>query len=112
MNSPCFPMAKQGAGLNSIQMRYGTGGAAGARGTSHWRMSRGKGGAPVFPPLDHAVVKARACEGVSQTHQPLSRQSLADLTGRAHQAFGKPLSRSTVGRILAAAALKPWQYKD
>jgi hypothetical protein len=104
-------MSKQAAGLSSIQIRYGTGGAAGAKGTSHWRMSRGEGVTPFFPPLDHAVVKALACELVSQTHQPLSRQSLADLTGRAHQALGKPISRSTVGRILAADALKPWQYK-
>jgi hypothetical protein len=111
MNSPCSPMSKQGAGLNSIQIRYGTGGAAGPRGTSHWKMSRGGGVKPFFPPLDHAVVKALACELVSQTHQPLSRQSLADLTGRAHQALGKPISRSTVGRILTADALKPWQYK-
>ena len=39
-----------------------------------------------FPPLDHAVVKALACAVVSHTHQPLSRQSLVDLPGRAHQA--------------------------
>ena len=111
MNSPCSPMSQQGAGLNSIQIRYGTGGAAGARGTSRWRMNRGEGVTPFFPPLEQAVVKALACELVSQTHQPLSRQALADLTGRAHQAFGTPISRSTVGRILAADALKPWQDK-
>jgi DDE superfamily endonuclease len=66
---------------------------------------------PCFPPLDHAIVKALACEVVACTQQPLSRQSLADLTGRAQHALGKPISRSTVGRILAADAIKPWQYK-
>jgi DDE superfamily endonuclease len=42
---------------------------------------------------------------------PLSRQSLADLTARAGQALGKPMSRSTVWRILDACAIKPWQYE-
>jgi hypothetical protein len=74
-------------------------------------MSRGGGVTPFFPPLDHAVVKARACEFVSQTQQPLSRQALADLTRRAHQALGKPISRSTVWRMLDTDAIKPWRDK-
>ena len=111
MNSPCSPTSKQDAGLSCIQTRCDTGGAAGPRGTSPWRMSRGGDVKLLFPPLEYAVVKALACELVSQTHQPLSRQSLADLTGRAHQALGKPISRSTIGRILAADAIKPWRYK-
>jgi DDE superfamily endonuclease len=41
----------------------------------------------------------------------LSRQSLADLTGRARQALRKPISKSTVWRILDADAIKPWQYE-
>jgi hypothetical protein len=61
--------------------------------------------------LDEAVVKALACEVVAQTEQPLSRQSLADLTARAQTALHKPISRSTVWRVLHAAALKPWQYE-
>jgi hypothetical protein len=65
---------------------------------------------PVFPPRDHAVVKAIACEVVHETKVPLSRQSLADVTARARLAVGKPLSRSTVWRILDADAIKPWQY--
>jgi hypothetical protein len=110
-NSPCSPMSKQGAGPNSIRTPCGIGGVAGPRGTSHWRMSRGGGVPPFFPPLDHSVVKALACELVSQTQQPLSRQALADLTSRAHQALGKPISRSTVWRILDTDAIKPWRYK-
>lgn len=74
-------------------------------------MSRGAAASPAFPPLDEAVVKAIACEVVAQTQQPLSRQSLADLTGRAYAALHKPISRSTVWRILHADALKPWQYE-
>lgn len=64
-----------------------------------------------FPPLDQAVVKAIACELVAQTEQPLSRQSLTDLTARAHEALGRSISRSTVWRILDADAIKPWQYE-
>jgi hypothetical protein len=65
----------------------------------------------IFPPRDEAVIKAIACETVFQTELPLSRQSLADLTGRVRQALDKPISRSTVWRILDADAIKPWQYE-
>ena len=71
----------------------------------------GRGRHPRFSPLDHALVKAVACELVAETEQPLSRQSLADVTVRAQQALGKPISRSTVWRILATDAIKPWRYK-
>jgi hypothetical protein len=73
-------------------------------------MSRGAAAGPSFPPRDEAVVKAIACEAVAQTGLPLSRQSLADLTTRAHYALGKPISRSTVWRILDGDAIKPWRY--
>jgi DDE superfamily endonuclease len=87
------------------------GGGAGPTGTSLWRTSRAGGARPAFPPLDQAVVKAIACEAVFQTERPLSRQSLADLTERSCAALGKPVSRSTVWRILHTAALKPWRYE-
>jgi hypothetical protein len=74
-------------------------------------MSRDEGASPSFPPRDEAIVKAIACETVAQTKLPLSRQSLADLTTRAHHALGKPISRSTVWRILDSDAIKPWRYK-
>jgi hypothetical protein len=48
---------------------------------------------------------------VAQTGLPLSRQSLDDLTTRAHYALGKPISRSTVWRILDGDAIKPWRYE-
>ena len=66
---------------------------------------------PLFPPRDHAMIKALACERVAETGEPISRQSLADLTTRAQRALEKPISRSTVWRILDADAIKPWQYK-
>jgi hypothetical protein len=57
------------------------------------------------------LVKAVACELVAETKQPLSRQSLADVTARAQHVLAKPLSRSTVWRILQTDAIKPWRYK-
>jgi len=74
------------------------------------RISPDAAARPAFPPLDEAVVKAIACEVVSQSELPLSRQSLADLTIRARTALRQPISRSTVWRILATDAIKPWQY--
>ena len=47
---------------------------------------------------------------VHETERPLSRQSTADLAVRASAALGRSVSRSTVGRVLRAAALKPWRY--
>jgi DDE superfamily endonuclease len=52
-----------------------------------------------------------ACARVAESKQPLSRQSLADVTARVQQALGKPISRSTVWRILATDAIKPWRYQ-
>jgi hypothetical protein len=66
---------------------------------------------PLFPPLDRALVTATACETVAQTKQPLSRQSLQDLTARVNQVLVKPMSRCTVWRILHEDAIKPWQYE-
>lgn len=72
---------------------------------------RGVAERPVFPPLDQALVKALACERVAETGLPLSRQSLADLVPRVQAALGKSISRSTIGRMLAEDAIKPWRYK-
>lgn len=51
------------------------------------------------------------CERVAETKQPLSRQSLADITAQVRNALRKPISRSTVWRILDTDAIKPWRYK-
>jgi hypothetical protein len=48
---------------------------------------------------------------VARTGNPLSRQSTADLTKRAQEELNKPISRSTVWKILDADAIKPWQYE-
>jgi hypothetical protein len=88
-----------------------TGGGVGLKAFSPWRTRPGAGGSPIFPPRDQAVVKAIACEAVSQTQLPLSRLSSADLASRASTALGKAISPSTVWRILDADAIKPWRYE-
>jgi hypothetical protein len=52
-----------------------------------------------------------ACEAVAETELPISRQSVADLTGRAERTLGKAISASTVWRMLHEDAIKPWQYE-
>lgn len=64
-----------------------------------------------FPPLDRSLVAALACERVAQTQLPLSRLSLGDLARLASGELAKPISRTTVRRILDEDAIKPWQYE-
>jgi DDE superfamily endonuclease len=108
---PSCPMAVRRQRGTSIPTPCGIGGDAGLRGSSVWQIGLDEAGRPGFPPLDGALVKAMACEAVHQTGLPLSRLSTADIAGQASRALGKPISPSTVWRILDADALKPWQYK-
>jgi hypothetical protein len=48
---------------------------------------------------------------VARTGNPLSRQSTVDLAKRAAEELNKPISPSTVWKILDADAIKPWQYE-
>src|SRR5262249_33694426 len=92
--------------------RRGAGGAsAGVAGSSRSPTNPAGGASPRFPPLDKAVVVGLACERVAQTGDPLSRLSLRDLSQRASAELGKPISRTTVQRLLDADAIKPWQYE-
>jgi len=106
-----FLMSRQPRKSGCALARSATGGNDGLRVTSPWKMCWDVGVNPVFPPLDHALVKAMACELVGETKQPLSRQSLADVTARAQKVLGQPISRSTVWRIVHTDAIKPWRYK-
>ena len=90
---------------------FDTGDAAGRSAIGRWRTNQGVGVSSIFPPLDRAVVQAIACELIYKTEQPLSRQSVSDLTRRARRALSKPISPSTVWRILHEADLKPWRYE-
>lgn len=77
-----------------------------------WRIARGRDARRGFPPLAQATVKAAACERPTQREQPLSRYSLADVHHIVTQdrTVGA-LSRSTLWRVLAHDALKPWRYR-
>ena len=88
-----------------------SGGTVGRAATSPWPIKRAAGASPLFPPRDRAIVKAVACEAVSQTKLPLSRLSTSDLAERAAVALGRSISPSTVWRILDTDAIKPWRYK-
>jgi DDE superfamily endonuclease len=105
------PTVRRHSGCSSIRVQYAVGDPVGSRGILPWQTSRDGAARRIFPPLDHALVKAVACELVAETRQPLSRQSLAEVTARTRNALGKPISRSTVWRILDTDAIKPWRYK-
>jgi hypothetical protein len=87
------------------------GGNAGPQVSSPSRTSRAGAASRTFPPLDRAVVASIACDVVARTGNPLSRQSTTDLAQRARDELNKPISRSTVWRILDEDAIKPWQYE-
>jgi hypothetical protein len=90
---------------------FDAGVVAGRLAISRWRTDRDAGESSIFPPLDRATVQAIACELIYKTEQPLSRQSVSDLTLRARATLKKPISPSTVWRILHDADLKPWRYE-
>src|SRR5271157_4352622 len=79
--------------------------------TSLWPIKRAADASPLFPPRDRAIVKAIACEAVCETKLPLSRLSTSDLADQASTALGRPISHSTVWRILDTDAIKPWRYQ-
>jgi len=106
-----WSMRRQVTAWAFLDVRSSVGASVGPLETFLWQTPRDGGERLVFPPLDHALVKAVACELVAETKQPLSRQSLADVTARAQKALAKPISRSTVWRILDTDAIKPWRYK-
>jgi hypothetical protein len=75
-------------------------------------ISRAADASPAVPPFEHAAVKATACALVSHTHQPLRRQSTADITRRVNVVIHRPSSARRVWRILRRAAIQPWRYRS
>jgi hypothetical protein len=108
---PACRMSQQGQPSNFIPTRFVCGGDDGLRKTSRWTTKKDVAARPLFPPRDHAIVKAIACEAVSQTELPLSRLSSSDLAARASKALQRAISPSSVWRILDADAIKPWRYQ-
>ncbi len=104
-------MSKSVPGSTCIRTASAVGGSAGPRAGSPSRTIRDAAASRPFPPLDRAVVASIACDVVARTGNPLSRQSTTDLARRASGELDKPISRSTVWRILDEDAIKPWQYE-
>jgi len=68
---------------------------------------------PSFTPVEVAEVKALACSRPADHGLPLTRWSVSELAAHA-TATGlvRPVSASTIGRWLAADAIKPWQHRS
>src|SRR3954449_3727369 len=110
-NPPRFPTWQPRLGLIFIPIPSAVGGNAGPEVILHSRTILAGAASRPFPPLDKAVVVSIACDVVARTGNPLSRQSTTDLAERARDELNKPISRSTVWRILDEDAIKPWQYE-
>jgi hypothetical protein len=71
------------------------------------------GASPLFPPQDHALIKAIACEFPSQREKPLSRYSTMDIVRVIKDDdMLTHISASTVWRILDQDAIKPWRFRS
>jgi len=74
---------------------------------------RRSGRPPRFTPVQVAEVKAMVCQLPAETGLPLSRWSCPDLADEViDRGIAPAISASTIRRILAAEALKPWQYQS
>ena len=75
---------------------------------------RPRSGRPAeFTPAEVAEVKALACTAPGDCGVPLARWSTAELATEAvRQGLAETISPSTVGRWLAADAIKPWQHRS
>lgn len=68
---------------------------------------------PRFSALQRAQVKALACQLPATSGVPLSRWSCPDLAVEVVSAgIAEAMSASTVRRLLAKDAIKPWQYRS
>jgi hypothetical protein len=110
-NPPPSPMRPSPLAWTSIPIRSAVGDDAGPEASSLSRTIPAGAASRPFPPLDRAIVTSIACDVVARTGNPLSRQSTTDLARRARDELNKPISRSTVWRILDEDAIKPWQYE-
>jgi hypothetical protein len=110
-NFPLFPTWKPLLVSIFIPVPSAVGGNAGREASLPSRTILDVAASRSFPPLDRAIVVSIACDVVARTGNPLSRQSTTDLAKRAQDELNKPISRSTVWRILDEDAIKPWQYE-
>src|SRR5262245_1466058 len=74
--------------------------------------ARRSGRPPVFTAADRAEAIALACALPAESGVPLSRWSCPDLARELAARCQVTASASTIGRWLAADALKPWQHRS
>src|SRR5712692_7172689 len=80
ITSRLCPTSRPRNKCSCICVRCNDGAAVGPQATFPSKTSQDGAARRLSPPLDHALVKAVACELIAETKQPLSRQSLADVT--------------------------------
>lgn len=96
----------------SIRNGCRSGVSGGPRVGSRWKIKRGVAASQFFPPLERTIVKSLACDLPRCKGQPLARYSLSDLARRVEaDPAVRPMSRTTIWRILARDAIKPWQHR-
>ena len=101
---------RQGVTVDTVRRWRGRYADEGLPGLADRRRS---GRPPRFTPVQVAEVKAVACQLPAETGLPLSRWSGPDLAGEiVARGIAWAISPSTVRRILAADALKPWQHQS
>lgn len=68
---------------------------------------------PQFTPVQRASVKALACTPPTDSQLPIARWSTSELASQAVcQGVVASISPATIGRWLAADAIKPWQHRS
>jgi hypothetical protein len=101
---------RQGVTIDTVRRWRGRYADEGMTGLADRRRS---GRPPRFTPVQVAEVKALACQLPAETGLPLSRWSCPDLAGEViDRGIAPAISAATIRRILAADALKPWQYQS
>ena len=101
---------RQGVHVDTVRYWRGRYADEGLPGLADRRRS---GRPPRFTAVQVAEVKALACQLPAETGLPLSRWSCPDLADEiVARGIAPAISPSTIRRILAAEALKPWQYQS
>ena len=109
-SNPSSRIPRPPAACNSTPTPSEPGGNAGPRAISPWRTSRDGVASPFFPPGRGDRQGPRLRDG--RPDQVAPEPPIAGRPGHASPlALGKPISRSTVWRILDADAIKPWRYE-
>jgi transposase len=102
--------ARQGVTIDTVRRWRGRYADEGLAGLSDRRRS---GRPPRFTAVQVAEIKALACQLPAETGVALSRWSCPDLAGEiVARGITPAISASTVRRILAADAIKPWQHQS